>query len=134
MPTELPPPPPSHEPRSRRAGWAWGVASLVPLAYVTVFLALPSTRLFFAQPGWRFDAGLPSAPQWLAMASLGLVVVWTGVLLVRFGLHLATSPRVSEPDRLPWVLLFVMASVLVLPAYWWIHMRPGPVEKRPDVR
>ena len=111
-------------------------AALWPLLYTVVLLGLPATRLWFVDRGWRMVAGIPTPGESLAMVLHAATLVEAGITLLLCALHLATTQKVPEPQRLPWLLLMLLTGPVTLPAYVWLWvLRPTPVERlRPPRR
>ena len=40
----------------------------------------------------------------------------------------AARGRVGSQDRGPWITALLLGATVVGPAYWWLHVRPGPGE------
>ena len=117
---------------SRKRRLFLGLATAWPLAYVLIFLAAPPLRLWFAARGWKvLSEGLtPLMLGGLLMHVTTLVVA--GALLLVYAMHLAGTDRVPEPQKLPWLLLLVLASVVSMPVYWALYVWPEP--KSPEYR
>ena len=108
-------------------------AALWPLVYTVVLLALPPARLWFVSRGWRMPAGGPSSSEWVGLLAHAATLVETGVTLVLCALHLASTPRLPEPQRLPWLLLMLLAAPVALPVYacLWVLPDDPTVRLRP---
>ena len=100
-----------------------GVAMCWPLLYVTGFLALPATRLFFVSRGWTLLADGVSAGEALGLVLHALTLLGTALLVLFCFFHLAQTRRVAEEQKLPWALLLVLAAPLSMPVYWWSFVR-----------
>jgi len=115
---------------TRRRRWLLTAACCWPIVYVVLFLVLRSTRLWFIDAGWNPGPAGMSARHWGAIALHAATLVECGVALIGCALHLATTERVVAEQRLPWLLLLLLAAPVALPAYAWLHVaRPTAVER-----
>ena len=111
---------------SRKRRLILGLLTAWPLAYVLIFLAAPPLRLWFVARGWKAlsDGLTPLMLGGLAMHVTTLVVA--GALVLVYAMHLSGTKRVPEPQKLPWLLLLVLASVVSMPVYWALYVWPEP--------
>jgi hypothetical protein len=63
-------------------------------------------------------------PEPLLLASLATTFVLIAALLAIYLADAHRNRRVPEDRRTPWAVALVMASVLVMPVYWWLYLRP----------
>ena len=65
---------------------------------------------------------------------LGLAFgLWVAAFAAAWGSALAcvvdaTRGRVDSRQRGPWITALLLGATVVGPAYWWLHVRPGPGE------
>jgi apolipoprotein N-acyltransferase len=103
---------------------------VLPLLYVLGFLLVKPFRLWFVARGWSSMGADVSPGLLVAMALHGVMLVWTGALVVVHAIHLAATDRVPEGQRLAWLVLLLVAGVLVLPVYWYLYVWDEPRERR----
>jgi hypothetical protein len=76
----------------------------------------------FTSHGWALPHKSITLLSVGAMSVQGLTWLLAGGLLVYYFVHLAQARQVPDEERLPWALLLVLGSVLVMPVYWFFHV------------
>jgi cyanate permease len=119
---------PSTKRRSRRVRRvALGLVTSWPLAYVAGWAPQLLELLRYFARRRAGGAALPEPPELgLAIAMYLGTALLVVVLVLGYALHLAGCRLVPEEQKLPWVLLLVLGSVLVLPIYFWLYVWPEP--------
>jgi len=101
-----------------------GLITLVPLAYLAVFLYVlfPQLEGFFGKDSARY-AELFRMVLWLHLGAILLVL-----LLLAFYLRQARrSPHVPNPRRGLWVALLLIGNMFAMPVFWYLYIwRPRP--------
>ena len=105
--------------------WLLGLVTLWPLAYFTFFVAVIGAATI-AGAG-DLDRGLVVSDQVL----FGLQIATTFVVAALLGLcllHVHGRRELPPRRRTLWMVTLFVGSALVMPIYWWLHMRPrgGP--------
>ena len=63
-------------------------------------------------------------PEPLLLATLATTFVLIAALLVIYLADAHRNRRLPEDRRTPWAVALVMASVVAMPVYWWLYLRP----------
>jgi threonine/homoserine efflux transporter RhtA len=63
-------------------------------------------------------------PQTLLLAMLGTMLLLVAALLVIYLVDAHRNRRVPDARRSSWAIALVMASVVTMPVYWWLYLRP----------
>lgn len=114
---------------SRRLRWLLGLATAWPLAYLTLFLPQLLEVMHFLAGRRSGGPAFPDTPALVfAFALHTVTMVVVAALVVAYVAHLSKNARIPEEQKLPWVLLLVLGSVLVMPVYFALHVA------RPDAR
>ena len=63
-------------------------------------------------------------PEPLLLATLAATFVLIAALLTIYLADAHRNRKVPDERRTPWAVALVMASVLAMPVYWWLYLRP----------
>ena len=63
-------------------------------------------------------------PQPLLIATLGTTLLLVAALLVIYLADAHRNRRVPDARRTPWAVALLVASVVAMPVYWWLYVRP----------
>jgi H+/Cl- antiporter ClcA len=63
-------------------------------------------------------------PQPLLLATLVTTFLLIAALLAIYLADAHRNRRVPDERRTPWAVALVMASVVAMPVYWWLYLRP----------
>jgi hypothetical protein len=117
----------------RRTRQLWlGIATLWPLFYAVVLLALPWTHL--ARTLFGNHRGEPITVAYVCAMLLHLATIaGAGFLLVYYLLDVSQTKRMVEEQRLPWALLLLLTSVISMPVYWYVYIWRVPTRVTPEM-
>lgn len=102
-----------------------GIATLVPPVYLLAFVG---TGVVVVARGGGEDP-LGGIPFGVLFAVHGAVIVLALGVIAVLVVHVVRAEALPDAERVAWVLALVFAGMLVAPAYWWLHVRPGPSQR-----
>ncbi len=124
-----------------------GIATLWPFVYLLFFIAL--MIIWAAGTIWQaLNAnratgpdltGFYGGPAFLALgvatAALHVMTAVEGlVVFVFYVYHITTNARLTEGQRVSWVMLLISTAALAMPLYFYLHVwrEPRPAERKLD--
>jgi hypothetical protein len=97
------------------------VATLYPIAYFLFFAAV--IGIAAAAGGGDPDNELP-IPFGLLVGLHIFAMLVSLALIVIYVIDVFRNPRVDPDHRGLWLILVLLAGMLAMPVYWWLHLRP----------
>lgn len=95
-----------------------GAASLLPSIYLILFVGFILYNVFLVEK--------PSAnliPVVYALLKVHVIMIfWTFALLAFYLISLKRNSFLSRDQKIMWIILFIVAGLISLPIYWYIHI------------
>ena len=107
-----------------------GIASFLPIASVILYLVFFVSSFIQFIPEFENHADEPP-PGFiryiLLIAIFAIVMILVNLaLMIYFIIHALNNPQVSSDERVIWILLFILVSIVAFPIYWIIRILNTP--------
>jgi len=110
---------------SRGTRIAIAAATLWEWLYVAIFLTMMGGLWFLALTKRSVPAKGFGPVFGLIFPLHCLTMVLSFVLIAVYLRHAATNDRLTQEQRIAWILVLFFANMLAFPVYWWLYLKPA---------
>lgn len=100
-----------------------GIVTLLPflmmVLYFSTIVLLVRDALVYRDEDMPFP--IVGDVLWLVVTALAAGLLGFG-LMVYYIIHAIHNPQVDNSEKIVWVILFVLASVIAFPIYWYLRI------------
>jgi hypothetical protein len=118
------------EERAELSAESFSSGMRIGLLLITMFGEL--LMLAFVVAAVFYPKGMLDYDPFLAVYLGGILVGMGFFLMVIYGGLAGNNPRLNAGGRMTWFMAFAAIGPIALPAYWFIHVWPAPLEPWTD--